>query len=104
MNKKKLLCIAATLVLVAVLSVGVTLAAFKASVETINTLTFGNVHVDLIDVYTKPEKGVVPGQTVEKIVSAKNTGSNTQYVRLRLTKSWWEGGQERGTWTLLTLN
>ena len=94
MNKKKLLCIAATLVLVAVLSVGVTLAAFKASVETINTLTFGNVHVDLIDVYTKPEKGVVPGQTVEKIVSAKNTGSNTQYVRLRLTKSWWEGGQE----------
>ncbi len=95
MNKKKLLCIAATLVLVAVLSVGVTLAAFKASVETINTLTFGNVHVDLIDVYTKPEKGVVPGQTVEKIVSAKNTGSNTQYVRLRLTKSWWEGGQER---------
>lgn len=81
--------------LVAVLSVGVTLAAFKASVETINTLTFGNVHVDLIDVYTKPEKGVVPGQTVEKIVSAKNTGSNTQYVRLRLTKSWWEGGQER---------
>ena len=45
--------------------------------------------------YTKPEKGVVPGQTVEKIVSAKNTGSNTQYVRLRLTKSWWEGGQER---------
>ena len=95
MIKKKIICIAATLALVAVLSVGVTLAAFKASVETTNTLTFGNVHVDLVDVYTKPEKGVVPGQTVEKIVYAQNTGSNMQYVRLKLTKSWWEDGQER---------
>lgn len=69
--KKKIICIAATLALVAVLSVGVTLAAFKASVETTNTLTFGNVHVDLVDVYTKPEKGVVPGQTVEKLFLRK---------------------------------
>lgn len=90
MNRKKIIGIAAALALVAVLSAGVTLAAFSASKETVNVVTFGNVHIDLIDEYTKPQKGVVPGQTVDKIVTAKNTGSNPAYVRLKLTKSWWE--------------
>lgn len=95
LKKKKIICIAAALMLIAVLSAGVTLAAFTASKETLNIVTFGNVHIALIDEYTKPEAGVVPGQTVDKIVSAKNTGSNTAYVRLKLTKSWWQNGQMR---------
>lgn len=95
MNRKKIILIAASLVLVAVLSAGVTLAAFTASKETRNVVTFGNVHIDLIDEYAKPEKGVMPGQTVDKVVTAKNTGSNTAYVRLKLTKSWWEAGAPR---------
>lgn len=95
MNKKKIIWIAAALALVAVLSAGVTLAAFSASKETLNVVTFGNVHIDLIDEYTRPEKGVMPGQTVDKVVSAKNTGSNTAYVRLKLTKSWWEADTPR---------
>ena len=95
LKKKKIICIAAALVLIAVLSAGVTLAAFTASKDTLNVVTFGNVHITLIDEYTKPEAGVMPGQTVEKVVSAKNTGSNTAFVRLKLTKSWWENGQKR---------
>lgn len=95
MKKKKSICIAAALVLIAVLSAGVTLAAFTASKETLNVVTFGNVHIELIDEYTKPQAGVMPGQTVEKAVSAKNTGSSTAYVRLKLTKSWWENDARR---------
>lgn len=95
LKKKKIICIAAALMLIAVLSAGVTLAAFTASKETLNVVTFGNVHIALVDDYTKPEAGVMPGQTVQKTVSAKNTGSNTAFVRLKLTKSWWDNGQMR---------
>lgn len=95
LKKKKIICIAAALVLIAVLSAGVTLAAFTASKETLNIVTFGNVHIALIDEYTKPQAGVIPGQTVNKVVTAKNTGSNTAYVRLKLTKSWWENDLKR---------
>lgn len=95
LKKKKIICIAAALVLIAVLSAGVTLAAFTASKETLNIVTFGNVHIALIDEYTKPQAGVMPGQTVNKVVTAKNTGSNTAYVRLKLTKSWWENDLKR---------
>ena len=88
MKSKKLILTVSAVICVLALSVGVTLAAFSAKTTTLNVLTFGNVHIDLIDDYTRPEKGVAPGETVAKVVSAKNTGKNVSYVRIYVDKAW----------------
>ena len=91
MNKKKLILILTSLVCVLALSVGVTLATtISAETNTLNVVTFGNVHVDLVDIYTKPDHGVSPGETIPKIVSATNTGKNTSYVRISADKAWFD--------------
>lgn len=86
-NKRFLSGLCALIVAVALVSVGVTMAAWNASTSETNVVTIGNVKIDLIDTYT-PQNNVSPGVDVEKVVSVKNIGNTSCYVRLFVKKEW----------------
>ena len=88
MSLKKKICVAIlSICLVGMITVGTTYAIFFAKVSTTNVITIGNIDVELIDIYTRPDS-VAPGESVPKIVSAKNVGDNDAYVRINLKKTW----------------
>ena len=89
MNKRKILLLAALLVMVAILGVGGTLAYFTADETVANTFTVGNVKIEL----TEPKweetgkeeaKDVYPGQVLPKDPTVKNVGANPCYVRVKV--------------------
>ena len=107
MTKKKILVLALSLAMVAILAVGGSLAYFTDSKNVDNTFTVGNVKIDLIeqergengklkdftqkkDLYpiigsaqgAKDEFGMPTAKNyVDKMVTIKNTGSNPAYIR-----------------------
>ena len=96
MNKKKLI---AVLVIVLCLSVlgDSTAAYFTARGTAHNVITTGNVDIEvveqqekdgvLVDYPVQPITGVMPGATVSKIVTVKNTGSGDAWIRVQLSRS-----------------
>ena len=90
-NKRFLTGFCALIVAVAMISVGVTLAADTMSKEETNIVVFGNVDIGLIDEYPDTPPVVEPeGATVSKTVSVKNIGTHDCYVRILLNKSWYD--------------
>ena len=88
-NKKFLTGFCALIVAVAMISVGVTLAANEISKSETNIVVFGNVDIELIDDYPDTPPSVEPtGAEVNKKVSVKNTGNHDCYVRILVNKSW----------------
>lgn len=88
-NKKFLSGLCALIVAVALVSVGVTMAAFSAMTRETNVVTIGSIKIKLIDEY--PEEGVsgvTPDEEVDKVVSVQNTGNQPCYVRLFIKKQW----------------
>lgn len=88
-DKRFLIGLCALMVAIACVGAGVTLAAWTAKTSATNIVTLGKVDVELIDIY--PEEGVDdvdPGDEVEKIVSAKNIGTEPCYVRIYVKKEW----------------
>lgn len=106
MNKRKILTIAMSLCIVAILAVGASLAYFTDTDEATNTFTVGNVKIDLIeqergenglqnftqDKVLMPIVGSAQGEKdnfgqpvaknyIDKIVTIKNTGKSDAYVR-----------------------
>lgn len=87
---KKRIGVVALLVLLAVLTVQGTFAAYNyTSPKVHNVITSGNVSIDLIE---KTDKGkpfediedAMPGQEYSKIVTVKNDGYGDAYVRLEV--------------------
>ena len=90
MNKRKILLLAALLVMVAILGVGGTLAYFTAEDSATNEFTVGNVKIDLIepkwDEIGKHEaKDAYPGEALAKNPQVVNTGNNPCFVRIKVT-------------------
>lgn len=87
-NKRFLLGLCALMVAVAMVSVGVTLAAWTtpAKNET-NVITLGSVKIKLIDEYERNDS-VSPNVSVDKKVSVTNTGNSPCYVRILVKRSW----------------
>ena len=86
MKNSKLLVFALSLVAVAAVGVGSTLAYFTDNEEATNVLTMGNVNIDLTEEnWSGNKEGVVPGASYEKDppVTVKN-GSSDCYVRVKL--------------------
>lgn len=86
--KKKLGLITATVALGALLAVGGTLAWFTDTETATNVVTTGNVNVSILENgTTMDDAGIefpanqVPGASLEKVVTVKNTGANPAYVR-----------------------
>lgn len=91
LDKKFLSGLCALIVAVALVSVGVTMAAFNVKTSETNVVTIGSVKIKLIDEY--PEEGVGgvdPGETVDKKVSVENVGSKPCYVRVYVKKEWFD--------------
>lgn len=89
MNKRKILLLAALLVMVAILGVGGTLAYFTAEDDATNTFTVGNVKIDLIEPSwdstgetDAPE--VYPGEALAKDPQVTNEGNNPCFVRIKV--------------------
>ncbi len=92
--KKKLLTVATIVICLAILGGG-TLAYFADQAVAHNVITSGGVAIDLIEkTYDEdgtlidfPEGGiggVMPGTAVDKMVSVKNTGSDSAWIRIRI--------------------
>lgn len=85
--KRKIVKIFLPLCIVSLITVGISYAAFHAEKKTTNVITIGNVSVNLIDIYTRADN-VYPGESIAKEVFAENNGSNDEYVRIHLKKTW----------------
>ncbi len=97
MTKKKILVLALTIAMVAILAVGGSLAYLTDTKSATNTFTVGNVKIDLIE-QEKTAEGLKPftdnkvlkpgksndGNAVSKIVTVENTGANDAWVWVEL--------------------
>ena len=109
MNKRKIVLLATSLCMIAILAIGGTLAYFTDTDEETNTFTVGGVAIDLIEqqssedgkklvdfeqnqvlmpivgsAQTDPKNDVgqpTSGNYIDKIVTIKNTGKTAAYVR-----------------------
>lgn len=94
MSKRKVMMLALVVCMAAILAVGGTLAYFVAEETAYNVITTGLLTMDLREVTSDgspwPEDGMhqlVPGATVDKIVTMVNTGSVDFFVRARVEAS-----------------
>lgn len=89
--RKKLLITAAAIIISAGSITGGTMAVYRAATHTDKTISTSSIGVSLnIDESSKEKiKGNISmGQRVEQRVSARNTGSRPQYVRVKVDKEW----------------
>ena len=94
--KKKVLLLATLAIVTSVIATG-TLAYYNAEDKAHNVITSGNVKVELIETTNEKDAngdpvpfedvdGVMPGQSVSKIVQVENTGESDAYVRIKVEK------------------
>ena len=94
MNKRKLLLVALSLCMVAILAMGGTLAYLTDTDQETNTFTVGNVKIDLIENFDEEHAHLIPAtgsaqdgslkNGITKEVFVKNTGSEKAYVRVHI--------------------
>ena len=98
MNKRRILAISMSLVIVAILAIGATLAYFTDTKTAINTFTMGDVKIKLDetnvndpdgDRVSQNEYDVYPGAVVKKDPIVHNTGKNGAYIRATVNVSNW---------------
>ena len=90
MNKKKILVLAVSVCLVAILAIGGTLAYFTDEEEATNTFTVGNVDITLTEpnwegTGSQDAPEVYPGEPLAKDPTVTNTGANPCFVRIKVT-------------------
>lgn len=83
MTKRKILLLAMSLCMVAILAVGGTLAYFTAEEEADNLFTMGYVDAEIEEDFD-PESELVPGATINKDVHVNNKGTTGLYTRLHI--------------------
>ena len=93
MSKRKILVLALSLGMVAILAIGGTLAYFTDTDAATNTFTVGNVQIKLNEVFEqnsvlRPATGSAQAGTlqngIKKEVTVTNTGSEDAYVRVHI--------------------
>lgn len=90
MNKKKVLVLAVSVCLVAILAIGGTLAYFTDKDSATNTFTVGNVDITLTEpnwegTGSQDAPEVYPGEALAKDPTVKNVGANPCFVRIKVT-------------------
>ena len=93
--KKKVFIASVFLLCLAILA-GTTMAYFTAGDTAHNVITSGNVDIELVEKQDRdgtlvdypdgPISGVMPGESVSKIVSVRNTGTGDAWVRIQVEK------------------
>lgn len=90
--KRRIILISVLLVLLALLATG-SVAYFTTEQTAQNVITAGTVDISVLtttqDGTPFPQEGVriMPGDTIDKVVTVKNNGSGALYLRLKLTAS-----------------
>ena len=89
MNKKKVLVLAVSVCLVAILAIGGTLAYFTDEEEATNTFTVGNVDITLTEPNwegsgSQDAPEVYPGEPLAKDPTVTNDGANPCFVRIKV--------------------
>ena len=84
MSKRKILLLAMSIIMVAILAVGGTLAYFNDTDSETNVFTFGDIDITLEEVF--PEDELMPGENnaLQKRVSVYNEGPNEAYMWVEL--------------------
>lgn len=87
MSKRKILALALTLSMVAILAIGGTLAYFTDTDDATNTFTVGNVDITLTEPNwegsgSQDAPEVYPGEPLAKDPTVKNVGANPCFVRI----------------------
>lgn len=84
MNKRKIVMMALSIMMVAILAIGGSLAYLTDTDTKTNTFTFGNVDIQLNEVF--PETELKPGENnaLQKVVTVENTGSEDAYMWIEL--------------------
>ena len=84
--KKKILAIALVVAMLAVAIVSASLAYFTDEGYADNTFTIGNIEIDLLEKFDEENADLVPGVTITKEVTVKNTSGtgNDAYVRVQI--------------------
>lgn len=73
--------------LAAVAAIGGTWAYWNQNLSVNNEFKAGNFDSDIVEQF-KPEKDWLPGETVEKVVSVKNSGNVDMAVMTKITQKW----------------
>jgi alternate signal-mediated exported protein len=90
MTRKKLMMSLIALSVVFALTIGGTLAFLQDTAQATNTVTIGNVEIDIEEPNwpEEPPTDVEPGQVIHKDPLIHNTGRNAAFVRIFLTGNW----------------
>lgn len=83
MNKRKIILLATTVCMIAILAVGGTMAYFTDNDKVDNVFTVGNVKIALEEEFEQ-ESPLYPGLDVNKDVYVANNGSVDAYVRVHI--------------------
>lgn len=83
MAKRKLLLVAMSLCMVAILAMGTTLAYLTDTESATNVFTIGNVDIQLNDEFVQESK-LLPGIDVSKVISVTNVGTENAFVRVHI--------------------
>lgn len=81
MNKRKIMALALSLCMIAILAVGGTLAYFSDSDADVNVMTVGNLDIEQIEDFDETDILAPGGDPVTKKVDVKNNGTVPAYVR-----------------------
>ena len=76
-------------------TIGTTLASFKAGNESAHEIDLAAIKARIIEEY-EHQSNVYPGNTVDKVVNVKNTGTSDCVVRVKVEKAWGERRDEDG--------
>lgn len=107
-TKKKITILAAIIACVSILALG-SLAYFTAQDTANNQITAGNLGIAIheTDENGDPfvnQTGVMPGDTIAKVVKIENTGDNTAWIRVKVTMSCTDANQLALSTDNITLN
>lgn len=112
--KRKILCLSVIAIMLAILAAG-TIAYFTAEGRAHNVITTGSINITVVEQqkgennttvdYPKaPITNVVPGAEISKIVTIRNDGKSTAWIRVKVgTEIELVGGDEANT-SLVMLN
>ena len=106
---KKILFLAAAMVLILAVAIGGTMAYYTKTAKSESVITMGNIRIALHDVTDKAEvpdgedRIVMPGDTVNRTVTVENTGTHPAFVRIRF-KNGFGTEEEKDSFVSLDFN
>lgn len=112
--KRKILCLSVIAIMLAILAAG-TIAYFTAEGRAHNVITTGSINITVVEQQkgengttveypTEPITNVVPGAEISKIVTIRNDGKSTAWIRVKVGTEIELAGEGVADTSLIVLN